>query len=166
MHLNNKGYLLAELIVSFVIVVSIAYLLIDLTLEFKRKNDNLYIDTLSSLDRDIIIERITNDVSNLELRDLSINNNIITFTFQDSEKELRIDKEDNNTLLKYGDYVKKLNNYNVGNPTLETKCYNGNSYTTDGCSNDHQEDILSYINIPLTSIRSNNSYDIKIPLVY
>jgi len=62
MKLNNKGYMLIEIILASVIAMTIAYFMTDLTLKIKNKNDDLLVKTLVSTDQAIIYNAIMKDL--------------------------------------------------------------------------------------------------------
>ena len=43
--LNNKGYMLVEIILASVIAFGVAYFILDLVIKLKNKNDDLFVDT-------------------------------------------------------------------------------------------------------------------------
>lgn len=61
-YLNNKGYLLVEIILASVIAMVIAYFMTDLTIKLKNKNDDLLVRTLVSTDQAIVYNTIMRDL--------------------------------------------------------------------------------------------------------
>ena len=55
--LNNRGYVLIEIILASAIAFGIAYFVLDLTIKLKNKNDDLVVSTLTQTDRGIITNR-------------------------------------------------------------------------------------------------------------
>lgn len=55
--LNNRGYVLIEIILASAIAFGIAYFVLDLTIKLKNKNDDLVVRTLTQTDRGIITNR-------------------------------------------------------------------------------------------------------------
>lgn len=55
--LNNRGYVLMEIILASAIAFGIAYFILDLTIKLKNKNDDLVVRTLTQTDRGIITNR-------------------------------------------------------------------------------------------------------------
>lgn len=55
--LNNRGYVLIEIILASAIAFGIAYFILDLTIKLKNKNDDLVVRTLTQTDRGIITNR-------------------------------------------------------------------------------------------------------------
>lgn len=85
--LNNKGYMLVEIILAFALAFGIAYFILDLTINLKNKNDDLMVETLVTTDQTIIANKIMEKI--LE------NNNIEDFDCS------KISKSDQT--IKYGD---------------------------------------------------------------
>lgn len=80
--LNNKGYMLVEIILASAIAFGIAYFLLDLVIKLKNKNDDLLVDTLAKTDQAIITNTIMRDIYNdivISCDDISINNNKLTY---------------------------------------------------------------------------------------
>ncbi len=63
MKLNNKGYMIIEIILASMIAFSIAYLLFDLTLNMKNKSDNMQAKSMILTDRTIIENYIMNEMN-------------------------------------------------------------------------------------------------------
>ena len=62
--LNNKGYMLVEIILASVIAFGVAYFILDLVIKLKNKNDDLFVDTLARTDQAIITNTIMRDIYN------------------------------------------------------------------------------------------------------
>ena len=90
MKLNNKGYMLVEIILASTIAFALAYFIMDLTIKMKNKNDDLLVETFVETDRAIIAN---------EIMEYMINENI-NFT-------CAISKEGNKIYYKGKDNVKK-----------------------------------------------------------
>lgn len=56
--LNNKGYMLIEIILASAIAFGLAYFMLELTLKLKNKNDDLLVETLTNTDNAIISNAI------------------------------------------------------------------------------------------------------------
>ena len=61
-HLNNKGYMLVEIVLAFVLAMVVMYFVTDLTIKLKNKNDDLLVKTLVSTDQAIIYNAIMRDL--------------------------------------------------------------------------------------------------------
>lgn len=62
--LNNKGYMLVEIILASVIAFGVAYFILDLVIKLKNENDDLFVDTLARTDQAIITNTIMRDIYN------------------------------------------------------------------------------------------------------
>lgn len=82
-HLNNKGYMLVEIILASVLAMVVAYFVIDLTIKLKNKNDDLLVKTLVSTDQTIIYNTIMkdlyNDSSAFNCDDIKIDGNVFKY---------------------------------------------------------------------------------------
>ena len=105
MKLNNKGYLIAEIIVASVIAMGLAYFLLELVIDVKNKNDSYYVTTMLETDKTLMTKEVMDDVSSYKIKDIYTNNiNYVDITFiidgKDVNKRITIDK--NKKLFKYG----------------------------------------------------------------
>ena len=62
MKLNQKGYMLVEIIIASVLAMSIAYYLLNLTYRFKDTNEDLYHSITYLTDKNVITKNIMNDL--------------------------------------------------------------------------------------------------------
>lgn len=62
MKINNKGYMLVEIILAFSIAMAIMYFVVELTIKVKNKNDDLLVRTLTAADQAIIYNMIMSDL--------------------------------------------------------------------------------------------------------
>lgn len=77
--LNNKGYMLIEIILAVGLAMSVGYFLIELTLKVKNTNDDLLVESLVKTDQGIIYNMIMKDVyNNSSVSQLTIYNGIKT----------------------------------------------------------------------------------------
>ena len=93
--LNNKGYMLVEIILASVIAFGVAYFILDLVIKLKNKNDDLFVDTLARTDQAIITNTIMRDIYNKNTQ-FSCNN--ITKSVDDNK-------------FKYKDTIIEVNKY-------------------------------------------------------
>ena len=132
--LNNKGYMLVEIILASVIAFGVAYFILDLVIKLKNKNDDLFVDTLARTDQAIITNTIMRDIYNKNTQ-FSCNN---------------ISKSDDGTKFIYKDTIKDT--------IIEV-----NKYTTIGTINcEVTSTNLIELNIPLTVKTTKKSYNISI----
>ena len=57
--LNNKGYMLVEIILAFVLAFGVMYYMLELAIKIKNKNDDLLVETLTATDQAIISNKLT-----------------------------------------------------------------------------------------------------------
>lgn len=132
--LNNKGYMLVEIILASVIAFGVAYFILDLVIKLKNKNDDLFVDTLARTDQAIITNTIMRVIYDKNTQ-FSCNN---------------ISKSDDGTKFIYKDTIKDT--------IIEV-----NKYTTIGvidCEVTQTNSIK--LNIPLTVKTTKKSYNISI----
>ena len=130
--LNNKGYMLVEIILASVIAFGVAYFILDLVIKLKNKNDDLFVDTLARTDQAIITNTIMRDIYNKNTQ----------FSCEN------ISKSDDGTKFIYKDTVKET--------VIEV-----NKYTTIGDITCNVES-PNLLNIPLTVNTTQKSYNISI----
>ena len=142
MKLNNKGYLIVEVILAGVLTFTMAYFLINLTLKIRNRYDDANVETVMLNDKTVITNEIMGDVVNNKITNVENITNGIKINFEDgSSKELTIV---NNTIT-YGTYTKKFSeNAIVGNVSIRR---NGNYFL---------------IEIPVTTKYSDKDYGINI----
>lgn len=75
--LNNRGYVLVEIILASVIAFGIAYYMLDLTIKLKNKNDDLLAKTLVMTDQAIIQNNLVKymDLAGFSCDKISVDNN-------------------------------------------------------------------------------------------
>lgn len=97
--LNNKGYMLVEIILASVLAFGLAYFMIELTLKLKNKNDDLLVETLTQTDNAIISNAIYKYLKeNATSNSFVCQNNLIT-------KDGRIIKLNNNFIVEVNEYT-------------------------------------------------------------
>lgn len=160
--LNNKGYMLVEIVLASVIAFSVAYYLLNLTYKFKDKNMIVYESTELTNIKINITKNIMNDLEKYySVEYQSATNNLVTLKAKDATTEYTI---------------KIKTTVNGSTKTIEYgKCNaSGNFITTD--KSYYKKSIKkSYIElgnievkdnktitIPLKSIYDDNNYDIKL----
>ncbi len=70
--LNNKGYLLVEIILASALAVGMAYFMIRLTINVKNKNDDLLVKSLTSTDQGIIYNYFMKKAATEEIDEANI----------------------------------------------------------------------------------------------
>jgi len=149
--LNNKGYLLVEIIVAAVLAMGVAYFLINLTIRFSKTEEDIYKSITLTNDKNILTNMIMEDIEKYGISGIAkpTNNEVVfTFSVEDVEsKTLRIDIGENNvTKITYGDdYSKQIDSsLIVGDVSVE------------------ENSLYVKLVIPMTSIYSDEDYGIKI----
>ena len=153
MKLNRKGYLIVEIIVASVLAMGIAFFLVRLTISFSRKDEDIYKSITFTNNKNIITNKIMEDINNYTLTKVEEDNNVVTFTYWDEHnlknytRELTINKTTKD--ITYDNYKK-----NIGN-ALEI----GDMAFT---SNSKYASIV----IPITNIYNDEDYSIKLFIPY
>mgnify|MGYP004662224817 CR=1 FL=1 len=130
--LNNKGYMLVEIILASVIAFGVAYFLLDLVIKLKNKNDDLFVDTLARTDQAIITNTIMRDIYNKNTQ----------FSCENILNNISVD----GNKFKYKDTIIEVNKYTtIGTITCNVTSTN-----------------LIELNIPLTVKTTKKSYNISI----
>jgi len=105
--LDNKGYMLVEIILAVALAMGVGYFLIELTLKVKNTNDDLLVESLVKTDQGIIYNMIMKDVYN----DTSL-------TIDDVYQKIEIDSDNNK--VTYGTEIIFVSDYaQVGNKKKE-----------------------------------------------
>ena len=159
MKLNNKGYMLVEIIVSSVIALVMAYFLIDITISMVNKNNDYYVESVLLTDKSLITKEIMDDINNNKYIltnvnqksntdvELTFRNYTDNFSYTEEKKELTI----NNNTITYGEYSKELSN----------------ELNIIGINITKKEDIKQlFISIPAYTNYSNIDYGINLVVPY
>jgi len=145
---DNRGYMLVEIIVASVIAFVMAYFLIDITLKLVNKNNDYYLDSVLSMDKNIVTKEIMDDINSKKLVsvDCSVGVNTCLLTYDDdTSKELKVE----NDIIIYGNYRKKLNDkLNVSDIVIE-----------------NNNNILS-LSIPAYTNYSKEDYGVRVVVSY
>ena len=165
--LNNKGYMLIEIILASVITFTIAFSLINLILKFKNTNEDLYNETNILNDRISITKNIMDDIKDYTLveinKETSGNITTVNLKLEDSNQEEIIKRliiDNSSKTIEYGTYkdnVIKKNNKSYYKKTLSKTNEIGDIATIEN------NDTIT-IKIPISSIYSKKSYDIMLLL--
>lgn len=67
--LNNKGYMLVEIILASVIAFGIVYFIFDLTINLKNKNEDLMVIALTQTDKTIIMNGLMSNITDVNFCD-------------------------------------------------------------------------------------------------
>ena len=170
--LNNKGYMLVEIIIASVLAFSVTYYLLNLTYEFKDKNEDVYFSTAILSDKINITKNIMNDLEGKSVSILSYNNSsnplYVELVVGDAEyssiKRISIDK--NTNTITYGMYNQYREKYIV---TDDNTYYQKEidsflefgEIKLEGNLTGANSDYV-YIIIPISNIYSDETYDIRL----
>ena len=170
--LNNKGYMLVEIIIASVLAFSVTYYLLNLTYEFKDKNEDVYFSTAILSDKINITKNIMNDLEGKSVSILSYNNSsnplyveLVVGDAEDSSiKRISIDK--NTNTITYGMYNQYREKYIV---TDDNTYYQKEidsflefgEIKLEGNLTGANSDYV-YIIIPISNIYSDETYDIRL----
>ena len=161
---NNKGYMLVEIIVSFVLAFSIAMYLMNLAVRFKDTNEEIYYSARYSKDKNLIIRNIMEDLTKGIISNVNVTTNNVTFTLSLKDDAGNIVNETRKLILsdkkiQYGKYdsnfVTSDKSYYEKNlePSLIVKDIENCSDLSGG---------YFCVKIPITSMYDNYNYDIKL----
>ena len=142
MKLNNKGYLIIEVILAGALTFAMAYFLINLTLKVRAGFDDVNVETVLLNDKTVVTNEIMDDVVGNKVKNIVKIDNGIKINFEDgTSKDLTIV---NNTIT-YGTYTKELDkNAIVGDVNIK------------------RSDSYFLIEIPVSTKYSDKDYGINI----
>lgn len=156
--MNNKGFTLVEMLLSFVIVSVIAGIMMDVLFNLKERSEKSSTLTQITIDAANITKTINNDLKRKKLTGIdtciSGSEDCYVFTFYDSTtKELSVNKNANT--ITYGGVIKELDEgAQVGSEITITNTYIG---TVPSGKNS----VLKIL-IPITNTYNSNTYSIEI----
>lgn len=163
--MNNKGYMLVEVVVASCIAFVMVYFLMDITINMVNKNNDYYEESVLVSDKNIITKTIMDDLRDnaKKLKSVNSTGSSVTFTFDDGSKTLSYD-ESNNTIT-YDGYVKELaKELNVGKFCVKT---NDSIVECEGTTITITDTKLIYISLPAYTNYSDVNYglDLVVSLV-
>lgn len=136
--LNNKGYMLVEIVLASVIAFGVAFSVVNLTVKLKNKNDDLLVETQIATDQAIITNKLMKIVSNEK----------DNFDCSNLNKD-----ENNNNVIKYND--EKIDLVNKYTDIGDIKCDHNKNF----------EEIKIEIPLRVTQIQEKE-FDVKIDYKY
>lgn len=164
--LNSDGYMLVEIILASVIVISVVYYLLNLTYKFKDKNEDIYYSTeLTSL-KNNITKNIMNDLDDRLVvnYDVSDDKTNVTFKIKEGDNVLYKRISINNNEIEYGTWSESLNKFEKDDNSYYRKDIDG-SIEMGKPKITFGNNMLT-INIPIKNIYDKNSYDVILNLQY
>ncbi len=170
--INNKGYMLIEIVLAAVITFTIAFSLLNMIIKFKNKNEDIYNDTKLINDKVNITKNIMNDMEGYKVVETNvtttgsgskqIQNVDITLTKENgsetTKKRIIIDKK--NSTVTYGNVVNE--EITVGNVSYYKKVLQAS--TEVGTVSISDEGSTKIITMPISSIYSKKKHYINIIL--
>ena len=166
--LNNKGYMLIEIILASVITFAIAFSLMNLIISFKNKNEDLYNETSILSDKISITKNIMDDLKNHKIVKIETDNTStkkiidlkVVLKNDDIIKNKRIEIENNK--ITYGDYDTTENKIITGNKSYYKKEILNSTQVGEAIITKDEDEKAITISIPISSIYSSKKYDIKL----
>ena len=176
MKLNQKGYMLVELVLSSVLAMTIALYLINLTYQFKNKNEDIYQSITYSKDKIVITKNIMNDLDNqivtfiktdsTKTGDKTIYNNYLTvISKKDSTENFRniqIVQSKEGTSIFYGKWNKNTNSFDKSDVSYYEKKLDKSLIVRNVKIETNESDDFLSITIPIESMYTKERYDIKL----
>ncbi len=168
--LNNKGYLIVELILASVLAMTMAYFLLNLVVKLSKKNQDLYVETVLLTDKAIITNTIMDDVNKYTLVSVKKFDDYVDFTYKDSEgkeikKTLRIEKDgEAPKKIIYGDFTKEINE-NIAYSSITMEFLEGEigiSAADDSTVNDS----ILHLKIEMKTLYSDVDYGVNLVIQY
>lgn len=170
MKLNEKGYMLVEIIIASVLAMSIAYYLLNLTYKFKNTNEDLYQSYNYMSDKILITKNIMNDLEKGTISDIAKDTERVSFklhisgeTEEKSEsRKLLVSKENNKTTIRYGLWDDYSNSFVKTHLSYYEKELDSSLIIGDLSDYVVENNNSVTIKIPIKSIYSDEVYTIKL----
>ena len=190
MKLNNKGYLMVEIIVASVIAMGLAYFILEIVIDLKNRNEDYYVNTLLETDKALMTREVMNDISNYKIKSITSNNiDYVEFVFyingEEKHKRITITKENGVSIFKYGfyelgayvidaQYYQKefSNKLNLGVVKITNNCYSPDTGSYIECkdsSDDSMKNVengLVTISIIAKTLYSDYNYGLELNVNY
>ena len=159
--LNNKGYMIVEIIVASVIAMTIAYFLMDLVVKLKEKYDYVQNDTILMADKTVITNEILGDLYNSDIVCAKTANSVNGVKFRDEDdNELRVRYSETKNMIIYEKRLKGDSKYT---PLYQKKFNELLIITSPEISVDEDNKIASFI-IKAETLTSTKNYGVNIIL--
>lgn len=170
--MNNRGYLLVEIIVACTIAMVILYFLVNITVELKNTNEDYYLKTKLETDKMIISNAIMKDIIDYDLTVIDNGSGaggeyIIYFNPPnydpqvDSHGELTI----KNNIITYCPYGSVNENSCIKKDYNMSKLTISNSFQTEFLSGTGSSDSAYLINIPIINPFDGEDYGIHLEIL-
>lgn len=165
MKLNQKGYMLVEIVLASVLAMTIAYYLLNLTYKFKNTNEDIYQSITYMKDKITITKNIMNDIERGIVSNIKVSDNKKNVTFHltiDGSRELRqlsISTELGITTITYGK-IDENGIFNTEDVSYYTKSLEKSLMVSEPII-ERKEASFSIV-IPIKALYTDKNYDIRI----
>ncbi len=190
MKINNKGYLMVEIIVASVIAMGLAYFILELVIDLKNRNEDYYVNTLLETDKALMTREVMNDISNYKIKSITSNNtDYVEFVFyingEEKHKRITIAEEEGFYIFKYGifelgayvideQYYQKefSNKLKLGEVKIINNCYSPDTGSYIECKDSTDESMknvengLVTISIVAKTLYSDYNYGLELNVNY
>lgn len=190
MKINNKGYLMVEIIVASVIAMGLAYFILELVIDLKNRNEDYYVNTLLETDKALMTREVMNDISNYKIKSITSNNtDYVEFVFyingEEKHKRITIAEEEGIYIFKYGifelgtyvideQYYQKefSNKLKLGEVKITNNCYSKDTGSYIECKDSTDESMknvengLVTISIVAKTLYSDYNYGLELNVNY
>lgn len=190
MKINNKGYLMVEIIVASVIAMGLAYFILELVIDLKNRNEDYYVNTLLETDKALMTREVMNDISNYKIKSITSNNtDYVEFVFyingEEKHKRITIAEEEGFYIFKYGifelgayvideQYYQKefSNKLKLGEVKITNNCYSKDTGSYIECKDSTDESMknvengLVTISIVAKTLYSDYNYGLELNVNY
>ena len=162
--LNNKGYMIVEIIVSATIAMTIAYFMMDLIVKLKEKYDYVQNDTILMTDKTVITNEILGDLYKREICLAEKDGNSIKYKLKDNSfmilsYETVKEPETNRVIEHWVRYYE--NEINPNNIFYQKKLNEDLQVKSTDISVDSSNNIASFI-INAETLTSKKNYGVNI----
>ena len=128
--INNKGYLLVEIIVAFTLAMAVAYFLAEITISLKNKEEDLNKKVAYNTDRALITKEIMDDSNKYRISNVNIvDNHTVKLTF-DGLGDKVLSYNSSSKTITYGDLVVKLDDTLTEIGNFEVKKVDNDTFLT------------------------------------
>ena len=190
MKINNKGYLMVEIIVASVIAMGLAYFIFELVIDLKNRNEDYYVNTLLETDKALMTREVMNDISNYKIKSITSNNtDYVEFVFyingEEKHKRITIAEEEGFHIFKHGifelgayvideQYYQKefSNKLKLGEVKIINNCYSPDTGSYIECKDSTDESMknvengLVTISIVAKTLYSDYNYGLELNVNY
>lgn len=158
--LNNRGYMLVEIIVAAVLAFSIAFYLLHLTYHFKDVDEDIYYSTNLLTEQLLVTKNIMGDLEGKEITRIVTDRNYVQFEVQGGNI-YKILIDENNTNIQYG-LVDSLGNFKTKDSSYYIKKLSSDVDWAHVSIYMNTDAKYASIKIPVLNKYDDKNYDIKL----